>query len=139
MTHLQQVLDIARIRPAANQVETHPYLPQHDLLRYCEENGVRMIAYSSLGSGKAPSLLDDKVIQSVAARLHMTPAQVLLSWAVTRGTPVIPKTSNPDRLEENLTLRLLDAESMREINAISTRYRFINPVDLWKRDCFSDE
>lgn len=139
VSHLQEILDVAQIRPSANQVEAHPYLPQHDLLRYCEENGVRLIAFSPLGSAKNPSLLADNVINKVAVKLKMTPAQVLLSWAITRGAPVISKTSNLHHLGENLNLRMLDAESMREINSIPIRFRFINPVEFWKRDCFNND
>lgn len=139
ISHLKQVLEIATIRPVVNQVEMHPFLPQHNLLKYCEENGIRIVAYSPLGSGKTPTPLEHPAILKVAGEQNMTPAQVLLSWALTRGTPVIPKTAKPERLEENFNLKLLDAGSMRMINAIETRFRAINPVEYWKHDCFDED
>ena len=75
----------------------------------------------------------------MATQLGMTPAQVLLSWAYSREIPVIPRTSNPSRLEENFNLRSLAAKDIGKIGDIPTRFRYINPVDFWKRDCFDEE
>ena len=136
---LKEILDMASIRPVANQIEHHPYLPQELLATFCEQNGIRLVAYSSLGSGKSPSLLRDPTIGELATQLGMTPAQVLLSWSYSRGIPVIPRTSNPGRLEENFTLKSLAAEHIQKIGDIPTRFRYINPVDFWKRNCFDED
>lgn len=139
--HLNEILQVARIPPVVNQVELHPLLPQTKLFQFCQTNGIQVVAYSSLGSGKSPSLLLEPKVVEVASELGMSPAQVLLSWAITRGIAVIPKTGNPERLVENFSLKLLDAESMRKLNDISKGglHRFINPVEFWKHDCFVDE
>ena len=136
--HIKQMID-GGIRPAINQVEMHPYLPQSKLLNFCKDNGIKVVAYSALGTGETPSLMKDPVVVKVAKSLQMTPAQVLLSWAITRGTAVIPKTSNPARLEENFNLRTLDEESMCQLNDIKTHHRYICPVAFWKRDCFDHD
>ncbi|PJF18838.1 hypothetical protein PSACC_01335 [Paramicrosporidium saccamoebae] len=138
-THLAELLKAAKVKPAVNQVELHPFLPQHDLLTFCEKNEIRVVAYSPLGSGKQPSSMEHPAVVKIAKEMKMTPAQVLLSWAITRGTPIIPKTSQPERLEENFDIKPLDGESMTAINAITTRFRVVNPVEFWKVDCFDGE
>ena len=137
--HLQELLEIATIKPTVNQVELHPYLPQTALVKFCTDHDIVAEAYSPLGSGGQPSLLHDPTIVQLAKQLEMTPAQLLLSWGISRGTPVVFKTANPYRLTENFNLGRLDAEAMREINNIGHTFRFCNPVDLWKRDCFNGD
>src|ERR1700731_2442420 len=83
---LKEVFDIARVKPAVVQVESHPYLPEWDLLDYCKRNGIVMQAFAALGHGMEPKLIDNPVITVIAKRVNKTPAQVLLAWAVTRGT-----------------------------------------------------
>jgi alcohol dehydrogenase (NADP+) len=108
---LAALLDGARIRPEVNQVEMHPYLQQSELVDFCAANGVVVTAYSPLGSTDRPDvlkaegepiLLEDPVIVRIAEERRVTPAQVLLSWAITRGTNPIPKSVRPERLAENL-------------------------------------
>lgn len=139
ISHLQELLKVAKIKPVVNQVELHPYLPQPALLKFCEEHGIKVVAYSPLGSGGHPSILGDPTILKVAQELKLTPAQVLLSWALSRGTIVIPKTAHLERLGENFSLisRLPD-DAMKTIDSIGTRYRFCNPIFWWKRDCFDE-
>lgn len=139
--HLKEVLDEAVIFPSVNQVELHPYLPQPELVKFCQDNGIEVVAYSPLGSGKHPSLLEDPTIVRISKEIGLTPAQVLISWAYSRGTGVIFKTSNPKRVKENFHTVFLDAEIMRQINDIKerTHIRFCDPVNWWKRDCFDND
>ncbi len=92
--------------PEMNQVELHPYLQQKELLEYCKAKNIHLTAYSPLGSGdrsdsmKAqdePSLLENEVIKEIAEKHKVSPAQVLINWDVTRGTAVIPKSTNEKR------------------------------------------
>ena len=83
---LKEVVEAARIKPAAVQVESHPYLPEWELLEYCQRYGIVLLAFAPLGHGMEPRLLDHPVIASIAKRVRKTPAQVLLAWAVQRGT-----------------------------------------------------
>lgn len=96
--------------PAVNQVELHPLLAQNALLAGCRERGIVLTGYAPLGSatrpsaGKqpnAPAPLHDPVVKSIAFRHGATPAQVLLAWGMQRGTCVIPKSVNPQRIVEN--------------------------------------
>jgi alcohol dehydrogenase (NADP+) len=107
---LDGIFETARIRPEMNQVELHPYLSQPEMLAYCRQNQVLVTAYAPLGSGDRPAamkgkheagLLDNAVIMNIAEKQGATPAQVLICWAMERGTLVIPKSVNPKRLAEN--------------------------------------
>jgi diketogulonate reductase-like aldo/keto reductase len=79
---LQEIVEAARIKPAVVEVESHPYLPEWDLLEYCRQHGIVLLAFAALGHAMEPRLLDDPVIIAIAGRLHKTPAQVVLAWAV---------------------------------------------------------
>jgi diketogulonate reductase-like aldo/keto reductase len=82
---LREIVAAARIKPAVVQVESHPHLPEWDLLEYCDLHGIVLLAFAALGHGMVPRLLDDPVIIGIAQRLRKTPAQVVLAWAVQRG------------------------------------------------------
>ncbi|XP_064185192.1 aldo-keto reductase Mvan_2161 [Anguilla rostrata] len=96
--HLKELLRVCRVPPAVLQVEFHPKLAQGELRALCREAGVCFQAYSSLGAG---ALLSDPDVLAVAAGCGRTPAQVLLRWAVQQGVPVLPKSSQPERVGEN--------------------------------------
>ncbi|XP_061091974.1 aldo-keto reductase Mvan_2161 [Conger conger] len=96
--HLRELLRECRVPPAVLQVEFHPKLAQGELRGLCGETGVCFQAYSSLGAG---ALLSDPVVRAAAAGCDRTPAQVLLRWAVQQGVPVLPKSSQPERVAEN--------------------------------------
>ncbi|XP_036404922.1 glyoxal reductase [Megalops cyprinoides] len=96
--HLRELLKGCRMPPAVLQVEFHPKLAQVELRALCRELGVCFQAYSSLGVG---CLLSDPVVLGVAKRCGRSPAQVLLRWAVQQEVPVLPKSSQPERVAEN--------------------------------------
>jgi alcohol dehydrogenase (NADP+) len=127
----------ASIRPAMNQIELHPYLQQGTMLEFCRENGIQVTAYSPLGSGDRPAgmkksgeptLLDNPVIQRVAAKHGVTPAQVLLAWGLSRKTVVIPKSVHPERMRQNLAAAqlVLDAQDVADIATLDRGYRFVD-------------
>ena len=97
LNELMPICESARIKPAVVQVESHPYLPETELLEFCNKNGIVFLAFAPLGHGMRPGLLEDPVILAIAARVEKTPAQVLLAWAVQRGTALLttPKTAVP--------------------------------------------
>jgi alcohol dehydrogenase (NADP+) len=139
--HLRDIMAAARIRPEMNQIELHPYLQQPDMLAFCKDAGIHLTAYSPLGSADRPAvlraedepvLLDDPVIARIAERHGVTPAQVLIAWALARGTAVIPKSVSPARLAQNLaavTLTLND-QDMSEIAALDRNRRYVSG-DFW--------
>ncbi|CUU16509.1 25diketoDgluconic acid reductase EC 111 CDS [Bradyrhizobium sp.] len=105
LAKLREIVEVARIRPAMVQVESHPYLPEWDLLA-------------------------DPVITAIAERLHKTSAQVALAWAVQRGTAFLTTSTNPRRIEENFDISTLPEDAMREMrDHITTNVRFNTVVE----------
>jgi diketogulonate reductase-like aldo/keto reductase len=125
---LREIVATARIKPAVVQVESHPYLPEWELLSFCQEHGIVLLAFAPLGHSSVPNVLEDPTITSIAERLHMTSAQVALSWAVQRGTAFLTTSTKPQRIKENFEISALPQDAMQDIrNRITTNVRF-NPV-----------
>ena len=117
------IYESARIKPAVVQVESHPYLPEKELLEFCKEKGIILLAFAPLGHGARPGPLEDPVILSIAARVGKTPAQVLLAWAVQRGTALLTTPRTAARAKENFDISPLPQDALDEINRIETRHR----------------
>ena len=122
--------------PEMNQVELHPYLQQDELLAWCREREILVTAYSPLGSSDRPermkaedepSLLDNEVIGEIAQKHSATQAQVLIAWALARDTLVIPKSTNPERIRQNLESASLelDDDDLARIRSLDLHYRYI--------------
>jgi alcohol dehydrogenase (NADP+) len=124
---LQPLYEYARIKPAVVQVESHPYLPETELLQYCKDHGIVLLAFAPLGHGMTPGLIEDPVINAIAKRISKTPAQVLLAWAVQRGTALLTTPKSAARAKENFDISRLPQDAFDEINRIQTRQR-LNPV-----------
>jgi alcohol dehydrogenase (NADP+) len=126
---LLPIYESARIKPAVVQVEAHPYLPETELLEFCRENGIVLLAFAPLGHGMRPGPLEDPVISAIAARVGKTPAQVLLAWAVQRGTALLTTPRTADRARENFNISALPEDAFDEINRIQTRQRLNDVVN----------
>jgi diketogulonate reductase-like aldo/keto reductase len=121
----KEIYQSARIKPAVVHVESHPYLPEWELLEFCRQNGIVLQAFAALGHSSEPNLLDDPVITSIAQRVNKTPAQVVLAWAVQRGTALLTTSKTPTRIRENFDLSTIPEDAMKEISeGIKTRQRF---------------
>jgi diketogulonate reductase-like aldo/keto reductase len=126
---VREIVEVARIKPAVVQVESHPYLPEWELLDYCREQGIVLLAFAAVGHAMEPNLLEDPVITAIAERQQMTPAQVALSWAVQRGSAFLTTSTKAERIQENYEIAALPDEAMREIrDNISTAIRFNSVV-----------
>jgi diketogulonate reductase-like aldo/keto reductase len=126
---LREIVAVARIKPAVVQVESHPYLPEWELLDFCREQGIVLLAFAALGHGMVPNLLDDPVITTIAERLHKTPSQVALAWAVQRGTAFLTTSTKPQRIEANFDISRLPDDAMQEMrDNITTNVRFNSVV-----------
>jgi alcohol dehydrogenase (NADP+) len=123
LNELLPIYESARIKPAVVQVEAHPYLPEAELLEFCKEKGVVFLAFAPLGHGLRPGLLEDPVITAIAARIGKTPAQVLLAWAVQRGTALLTTPKTAARARENFNVSALPEDAFNEINRIQIRQR----------------
>jgi diketogulonate reductase-like aldo/keto reductase len=127
---LQEVVAVARIKPAMVQVESHPYLPEWELLDFCKEHGIVVQAFAALGHASEPKVLDDPVITAIARRVGKTPAQVALAWAVQRGTTFLTTSTNLNRIQENFDISALPEDAMQEIrDKVTTRVRFNTVVE----------
>jgi len=121
----QEIYEAARIKPAVVHVESHPYLPEWDLLNYCKANGIVLQAFAALGHSSEPKLLEDPVIINIAKQVNKTPAQVLLAWAIQRGTAPLTSSKTPSRIQENFEVSAIPEDAMREISdGIKSRIRF---------------
>ena len=128
LNELLPIYESARIKPAVVQVESHPYLPETELLEFCKAKGIVLLAFAPLGHGMKPGPLEDPVITGIAARVGKTPAQVLLAWAVQRGTALLTTSKNAARARENFDISALPEDALNEINRISIRQRLNSVV-----------
>jgi diketogulonate reductase-like aldo/keto reductase len=127
---LREVVETARIKPAVVEVEAHPYLPEWELLEYCRRHGIVLLAFAALGHAMEPRLLDDPVIVTIAQRVGKTPAQVVLAWAVQRGTAFLTTSVTSSRIRENFEISTLPNDAMQEIrDAVATKIRFNSVVE----------
>ncbi len=128
LAQTREIFESGRIKPTVVHVESHPYLPQWELLDYCRKNGIVLQAFAALGHSSEPNLLEDPVITAIAGRVNKTPAQVALAWAIQRGTALLTTSKTPSRIKENFGVSALPEEAVREISeGIKLRVRF-NPV-----------
>ena len=97
VAHLEDLLSYAEILPSVNQIEVHPLYQQREVRAWCERHGIAVVAYASLGCGE---LLQHPTVLAIAQDLAISPAQVLLRWALQRDLAVIPKSQSPDRILE---------------------------------------
>ncbi|MCP1475858.1 diketogulonate reductase-like aldo/keto reductase [Pseudomonas sp. EB276 TE3739] len=127
---LKDIVAAARIKPAVVQIESHPYLPEWDMLEFCQQHGIILLAFAPLGHGMQPNVLEDAVLTGIARHVQKTPAQVALAWAVQRGTAFLTTSATPGHIQENFDIATLPQRAMREIkDDITTRIRFNSVVE----------
>jgi D-xylose reductase len=135
---LLDLVNYARIKPFMLQVEMHPYLTQERLLKLAQNLSIEVTAFSPLGAlsylelamaDKTESVLDQPVVQQAAKRLNKTPAQIVLRWAIQRGTAVVTKSTKIERLRQNLSIFdfELSAQEMQAISDLNCNRRFNDP------------
>ncbi|GIT81484.1 oxidoreductase [Leifsonia sp. LS1] len=120
--HLERLATETEVVPAVNQVELHPWLPQREVRRYDAEHGIATEAWSPLARGR---VLGDPTLDALAAKHGVTPAQVVIRWQLQLGNIVIPKSSTPARIRENLDVFgfVLDADDLAAIAGLETGER----------------
>ena len=129
LSGLMPIYESARIKPAVIQIESHPYLPETQLLEFCKQNGIVFLAFAPLGHGARPGPLEDPVVTEIAGRVGKTPAEVLLAWAVQRGSALLTTPRSAARAAENFDIRPLPEDAFDEINRIQTRQRLNDVVN----------
>ncbi|XP_008449797.1 NADP-dependent D-sorbitol-6-phosphate dehydrogenase-like isoform X2 [Cucumis melo] len=126
-------LTYAKVKPAVNQIETHPYFQRESLVRFCQKHEICVTAHTPLGGaavnpqvfGSIYNVIQDPLLEKVANKYGRSPAQIALRWGIQRNTVVIPKSSKLKRLEENFQVFdfELKQEDMDLIKNIDKKYR----------------
>ncbi|KAL0356617.1 UNVERIFIED_CONTAM: NADP-dependent D-sorbitol-6-phosphate dehydrogenase [Sesamum calycinum] len=139
-------LAYAKVKPAVNQIETHPYFQRGSLVKFCQKHGVCVTAHTPLGGATANtewfgsvSCLDDPVLKGLAKKYNRTVAQIVLRWGIQRNTVIIPKSSKVERLEENFLVFdfELTEEDMDLIKSIDRNFRTNQPAKFWGIDLYA--
>ncbi|EOD48638.1 Aldehyde reductase [Neofusicoccum parvum] len=143
---LQKMFKFAKVKPAVNQIEIHPFLPNEELVKFCQANDVLPSAYSPLGSQDQVPTTGEKVrtnktLNEVADRSGHTLAQVLLAWGLRRGYAVLPKSSTPSRIDSNLLVPNLSDEDFETVNSVAKgrHTRFVNMKDTFGYNVWPQE
>jgi len=125
--HLEELLSCCRVRPAVLQTEFHPHLFQCELLKFCNEQGIQLQAYSSLGTTTTVNkLITDPVVVEIARNYTQLPSQVLLAWAIQQNIGVIPKSTNMKHIRENfdaLDFKLAKTE-IEKLNRLNKNFHY---------------
>jgi 2,5-diketo-D-gluconate reductase A len=118
--HLDRLLAEATIRPVANQIQLNPRITRPEHVDYDRAHDIVTVAWSPLGQGK--DLLGEPTLATIGAKYGKTPAQVVLRWLVDLGIVAIPRSSNPERLAQNLDIFnfTLTADEVAAISALDT-------------------
>ncbi|KAL1881258.1 hypothetical protein Daus18300_001110 [Diaporthe australafricana] len=129
---INEIWDAAEIKPAVNQVELHPYFAQPELVKWCQDKGIVVEAYSPLGNNiySLPMAIEDPAIIQLAEKLGKTPAQIVLSWIVQRGVVVLTKSVTPSRIKSNLEVFELPADAFGKVNSLDRNHRYNLPARL---------
>ncbi|KAM7479369.1 hypothetical protein LguiA_027582 [Lonicera macranthoides] len=139
-------LAYSKVKPAVNQIETHPYFQRESLVKFCQKHGICVTAHTPLGGAIANtewfgsvSCLDDPVLRGLAEKYKKTVAQIVLRWGIQRKTVVIPKSSKAGRLEENYKVFdfELSKEDMDIIQGLDRNYRTNQPAKFWGIDLYA--
>ncbi|EFE43271.1 hypothetical protein TRV_01939 [Trichophyton verrucosum HKI 0517] len=143
---IKQILSFAKIPPHVNQIEIHPFLPNTELVDFCFSKNIMPQAYSPLGSQNQVPTTGEKVgtnptLNKIAEEGGHTLAQVLIAWGLRRGYVVLPKSSNPQRIESNFKEIKLSDEEFEAVNKVSEgrHSRFVNMKDTFGYDVWPEE
>ncbi|EMD32972.1 hypothetical protein CERSUDRAFT_118401 [Gelatoporia subvermispora B] len=144
--HIKGIVEETGVWPAVNQVESHPLLPQDDLVAFCKEHNIHITAYSPLGNNMVgeKKLVDYPEVIEVAQKLNATPAQVLIAWGVQRGYSIVPKSVQEERIKSNLQQIELPLEDFEKISGLGKgrHVRFNMPITYppyWDINIFGEE
>lgn len=143
---LEKVLSFAEVKPMVNQIEIHPFLPNTELVEFCRKHDILPAAYSPLGSqNQVPStgekVRTNKTLNEVAERSGYDLGQVLLAWGLKRGYVVLPKSSNPKRIEGNWQIPDLSDEDFEAVQGVAKgrHTRFVNMKDTFGYNVWPEE
>jgi len=121
---VRDLLSFAKIKPAVNQIEVHPYFQQHGLANFCNDYGIHVSAYSPLANGKEGPL-SDPLVKQIASKHSVSPAQVLIRYCIDKGYSVLPKSVTPERIKENAQVFhfKLTQEEVKSLDGLQKNFR----------------
>ncbi|CAG5125618.1 unnamed protein product [Candidula unifasciata] len=132
--HIEELLTYCHMKPAVLQTEFHPHLDQSAVKKCCQDHGIHLQAYSSLGtSGAVNRVLSDPVVAAIAQETKRSPAQVLLRWAVQQGVGVLPMSRNPEHIAENIDIFSfsLTEQQMSRLSALDQQAHYCwDPTEI---------
>ncbi|MBO6258654.1 MAG: aldo/keto reductase [Succinivibrio sp.] len=125
--HLNDIFKATDVCPAVDQIECHPHLPQHKLIKFCADKGIAVEAWSPLGGQRSQgALINDPLILKIADKYGKSGAQVLIRWQLQRGVIVLPKSVHAQRIEQNAQVFdfSLDSEDLELIETLNNGQRY---------------
>ncbi len=130
--HLEALFQTAKVIPAVNQIEFHPGYWQPELSEFCKKHSIAVESWSPLARGR---ILGNEVLQSIAQNHQKSVSQICLRWVIQHDVVVIPKSTSPERMEENIQLfdfELSETE-MQQINALPLMGFSGELPDIWPK------
>lgn len=131
---LNKLTGLAQTMPSVCQMEMHPGWRNDKMLEACKKNKIHVTAYSPFGSQEnGRDLIHDPTVERIAKKLNKSPGQVLVRWAIQRGTSVIPKSTNPDRIKENMQIFNweIPEQDFNVLSSISDQKRVLHGEDFF--------
>ncbi|KAI5651767.1 aldo/keto reductase family domain-containing protein [Phthorimaea operculella] len=147
ITQMQRLWDNARIKPAVLQIEVNPTITQCELVDWCKEHGVVVMAYSPFGAilgrkqDAPPPRADHPTLQKIAAKYKKTVPQILIRYLIDRGLVAIPRSTNKERIKENIDIFdfSLTPEEISDLSAFNSNYRLRTPAKWYPHPHFPFE
>lgn len=143
---ITELLSYADVKPTINQMEIHPFLPNTELITFCQKHSITPVAYSPLGSqdqvpGTGEKVSTNKELLAIAEEKGASLAQVLIAWGIKRGYAVLPKSSNEGRIKSNVQLVQLSEEEFQRVNKVAEgrHTRFVNMKDTFGWNVWPEE
>lgn len=138
--NLERILKVAKVKPAVNQIEAHPFLLQPKLHEFHQKHGIVPTAYSPLGNNiyGLPRVIDDPAVNDIAKSLGKNVANVLISFLIQKGYAVVPKSVTPSRIESNFDVFTLPEDAFAKLEKLDKSARYNDPVD-WGVDIFGEQ
>lgn len=138
--NLEDLAKTAKVSPAVNQIEAHPFLLQPELHDYHKKHGIIPTAYSPLGNNiyGLPRVIDDPSVNDIANSLGKNVANVLISFLIQKGFAVVPKSVTPSRIESNFDVFTLPEDAFAKLEKLDKSARYNDPVD-WGVDIFGEQ